>query len=204
MSGIVGSRFNTRGSGLVGSLGTDGQVFTSSGAGTSANYEAAAGGGKILQCLGNTIGNSGASQNVTTQTPTATGLLQAITPTSATNRILIQMHFSFVNYDADEDQAGSGFELFRDIDGGGFATIDSGASGYIEGAGNEQWYLPAGGSVTIIYSKTEINYWDASYDSTAVVTYKLYIAEPQANDNYFNIGAGSGLVNIVVMEIDES
>ena len=44
MSGIVGSRFNTRGSGLVGSLGTDGQVFTSSGAGVGAAFEAAAGG----------------------------------------------------------------------------------------------------------------------------------------------------------------
>ena len=43
MSGIVGSRVNIRGSGLVGSLGTDGQVFTSSGAGTSATYEAAGG-----------------------------------------------------------------------------------------------------------------------------------------------------------------
>ena len=41
MSGIVGSRFNTRGSGLVGSLGTDGQVFTSSGAGAGAVFEAA-------------------------------------------------------------------------------------------------------------------------------------------------------------------
>ena len=41
MSGIVGSRFNIRGSGLVGSLGTDGQVFTSSGAGKSAVFEAA-------------------------------------------------------------------------------------------------------------------------------------------------------------------
>ena len=39
MSGIVGSRLNTRGSGLVGSLGTDGQVLLSSGAGTSATYE---------------------------------------------------------------------------------------------------------------------------------------------------------------------
>ena len=45
MSGIVGSRFNTRGSGLVGSLGTDGQVFTSSGAGVSHTFEDAAGGG---------------------------------------------------------------------------------------------------------------------------------------------------------------
>jgi len=44
MSGIVGSRFNIRGSGLVGSLGTDGQVFTSAGAGKSAVFEAVGGG----------------------------------------------------------------------------------------------------------------------------------------------------------------
>ena len=44
MSGIVGSRFNIRGSGLVGSLGTDGQAFTSSGAGAGAVFEAAGGG----------------------------------------------------------------------------------------------------------------------------------------------------------------
>jgi len=42
MSGIVGSRLNNRGSGLVGSLGTDGQVLTSSGAGKSAVFEAGA------------------------------------------------------------------------------------------------------------------------------------------------------------------
>ena len=45
MSGIVGSYFNTRGSGIVAKLGTDGQVFTSSGAGVSQDFEAAAGGG---------------------------------------------------------------------------------------------------------------------------------------------------------------
>ena len=33
MSGIVGSRLNIRGSGLIGNIGTDGQVLTSSGAG---------------------------------------------------------------------------------------------------------------------------------------------------------------------------
>ena len=42
MSGIVGSRLNNRGSGLVGSLGTDGQVLTSSGAGVGAVFEAGA------------------------------------------------------------------------------------------------------------------------------------------------------------------
>jgi len=39
MSGIVGSKLNIRGSGPVAKLGTDGQHFLSSGAGTSANYE---------------------------------------------------------------------------------------------------------------------------------------------------------------------
>jgi len=43
MSGIVGSRLNNRGSGLIGSLGTDGQVLTSSGAGAGAVFEASSG-----------------------------------------------------------------------------------------------------------------------------------------------------------------
>ena len=48
MSGIVGSKLNIRGSGRIAKLGTDGQVLTSAGAGVSAVYEDAAGGGTIL------------------------------------------------------------------------------------------------------------------------------------------------------------
>jgi hypothetical protein len=44
MSGIIGSKDNIRGSGLVAKLGTDGQVMTSAGAGKSAVYEDVAGG----------------------------------------------------------------------------------------------------------------------------------------------------------------
>jgi len=43
MSGIVGSRLNIRGSGLVGGLGTDGQVLTSAGAGQEIVFEAVSG-----------------------------------------------------------------------------------------------------------------------------------------------------------------
>ena len=39
MSGIIGSKFNTRVSGPIVKLGTDGQVLTSSGPGVQANYE---------------------------------------------------------------------------------------------------------------------------------------------------------------------
>ena len=48
MSGIVGSRLNIRSSGIVGKLGTDGQVFASSGAGKSAVYEDTAGAGDFV------------------------------------------------------------------------------------------------------------------------------------------------------------
>jgi len=44
MSGIVGSKLNIRGSGLVGSLGTDGQHLLSAGAGKTNVFETAAGG----------------------------------------------------------------------------------------------------------------------------------------------------------------
>jgi len=42
MSGIVGSRLNIRGSGVVGSLGSDGQLLTSAGAGQEIVFETAA------------------------------------------------------------------------------------------------------------------------------------------------------------------
>ena len=39
MSGIVGSKLNVRGSGIVAKLGTDGQGLTSSGVGVTAAFE---------------------------------------------------------------------------------------------------------------------------------------------------------------------
>ena len=39
MSGIIGSKINIRGSGVIAQLGTDGQILTSAGAGVSATYE---------------------------------------------------------------------------------------------------------------------------------------------------------------------
>ena len=44
MSGIIGSRLNVKGSGLVAKLGTDGQILTSAGAGTQTAFEDVAAG----------------------------------------------------------------------------------------------------------------------------------------------------------------
>jgi len=83
MSGIVGSRLNNRGSGLIGSLGTDGQVLTSSGTGAGAVFEAAAGGVSGMTSDGTDItitsgdliiGTAGKGIDFSAQTPTsATG-----------------------------------------------------------------------------------------------------------------------------------
>ena len=51
MSGIIGSKLNIRGSGRIATLGTDGQVLTSSGAGVAAAFEDAAGGGLDWQAV---------------------------------------------------------------------------------------------------------------------------------------------------------
>ena len=55
MSGIVGSRLNIRGSGIVGSIGTDGQVLTSAGAGQEIVFEDAGGG--AVSALNNATAN---------------------------------------------------------------------------------------------------------------------------------------------------
>ena len=86
MSGIVGSRFNTRGSGLVGSVGTDGQVLTSSGAGTGAAFEATAGGGKLLQVISHQLITA---KEITSNSYTGTGLTLTITPANSSNTILL-------------------------------------------------------------------------------------------------------------------
>ena len=44
MSGIVGSKINVKGSGVVDKLGTDGQALTSAGAGLPLGFETAGGG----------------------------------------------------------------------------------------------------------------------------------------------------------------
>ena len=77
MSGIVGSKLNVRGSGIVAKLGTDGQVLTSAGAGVSAVYENASAGGISWQSVetGSTftaVAGNGYPVNTTAQACTIT------------------------------------------------------------------------------------------------------------------------------------
>ena len=87
MSGIVGS-LNTRGSGLI-NLGSasDGQVFTGTGAGLPAGFEAAAGGGKIGQVLSATKTDTFSTASATWVD--LTGMTIDITPAASSSKILV-------------------------------------------------------------------------------------------------------------------
>ena len=102
MSGIVGS-LNTRGSGLI-NIGSasDGNVFTGTGAGLPVGFEAAAGGGKILQSVWyntttiTSLNTAWGWDDTLPQIGEGTEILtQAFTPTSASSNIFIQAKIGF-------------------------------------------------------------------------------------------------------------
>ena len=75
------------------------------------------------------------------------------------------------------------------------------STGYINSESNYKYSTFS--SATLCYDRYNIHYFDDSYDSTDAITYKIYLAEMQVNDNYANVGAGSGLTNIMLMEIQQ-
>ena len=121
MSGIVGSYFNTRGSGIVAKLGTDGQIFTSTGPGLSQGFEAAAGGGVVLQVV------QVYKTDVTTQAGGSnghnvffdiSGLTVTVTPTKASSKLLISLDVVVGN----NENYGT-VKIHANVDGGSFADI---------------------------------------------------------------------------------
>jgi len=124
MSGIVGSKLNIRGSGLVGSLGTDGQHLLSAGAGVTNVFETAAGGGKVLQILQDTA-TVEVHTTAGTSTYVDTGLSQAITPASTDSTILAFVSLSNCRKTTD---TGWTFRLVRTTTGiadfGNYDTAD--------------------------------------------------------------------------------
>ena len=154
MSGIIGSKLNIRGSGLVGSLGTDGQHLLSAGAGVTNVFETAAGGGKV----GQVIQALDSTQRTTTSSSfvdMSTALIGVITPTATTSKILIQVTSHFYNGGAQS----WGAALYKDVAGGGYAQLAA-AMLELEGCG-------CGGGGTFI------SYLD-SPSSTSELSYRPY------------------------------
>jgi len=191
MSGIVGSRFNIRGSGLVGSLGTDGQVFTSAGAGKSAVFEDAAAGGKVVQFVSDPDDSSMQYSNSTSFV--ATTCTAQITPTDSGNKIFVVVSFNN-NYvtSGGQNDIGGRFAVYRDINSGGFSvnwTMNYSYDKFGDSTSNEKHLGNVMGC----------SYLD-SPATTNVVTYTVYWkVEWSASTHYTKNG---GINHIALMEID--
>ena len=198
MSGIVGSRLNNRGSGLIGSLGTDGQVLTSSGAGTSAVYEAAAGGGgKILQVTQRetTTGTSA----ITSSTLTETDVYATITPSADSSNVIIMMNFRMLVVESAGSNTTCAMGIKRDIDGGGYNDV------YLPLA-NEfgHWQHGLVGAVSD-QERCTLTCLDAP-STTSACTYKLYVRDMggDANGDDVYVGGDSTEMSTILMEVDGS
>ena len=214
MSGIVGSRLNHRGSGLVGSLGTDGQVFTSSGAGVGAAYEAAAGGGgKVLQMVTARHRGEIASTSIDASWYTLANPALTITPTATDNTILIQWFLSNHMEGGDQDRS-TKFDLERAISGGATTsrlayTADGSATtglGYravnVTKASVGASPYAAGYSTYGGYGQRPYVWADTTYNTTSACTYKAMAASYSVNSGSFWFGNNAFFVVAVAWEID--
>ena len=181
MSGIVGSRHNIRGSGLVGSLGTDGQVFTSAGAGTGAVFEDAAGGGLVLQVLYDVMTGQ---QSTTSNTYADTDLSIAITPASADNSILVICNIQMVVKQSGDTSCG--LKIFRESTEIGRTSNNNSGSTADRRVGSASWCI-----------------LDAP-STTSEITYKVQIANENngVGTSYMNYSPGNaGASQLTLLEI---
>ena len=178
MSGIVGSYFNTRGSGVVAKLGSDGQVFTSTGAGLSQGFEAAAGGGKVLQAV--TATDNTERSSTTASWITADNTLSVnITPSATSSKVLVMTTFNSGNVSG----ADTRYTINRDATNIGDATY-----GIVTTTHGDPNAMYATAAMTVLDSPS----------STSALTYQVYV---YAGGGTAYINKYPTLGTITVMEI---
>jgi len=172
MSGIVGG-INLRSSGLVNnSSASDGQVFTGTGAGLPAGFEAAAGGGKVLQCLQDVLT---AEFSTSSTTFVDTGLSQVITPATTSSKILLIASVS---------GGGSHAAAECRIRFSGTSTAEAyigdaaGLSGRAASFGMQDTHGTTNFAMTIVFL-------DSGFSDTSAITYKLQLST-QEPSSYLN------------------
>jgi len=196
MSGIVGSRLNIRGSGIVGSIGTDGQVLTSSGAGQEMVFEDAAGGGKILQVV---TATTTTNANVSTSTYTDTTLTADITPSATSSTIFVCCQQTNLNSGA--ANAKLGYRLLRD-------STEVWKSGGTTGGVNVGLYMDSPTLSGVNHGQIHSIQLVDSPSSTSALTYKTQMLNGNNTTGYCgtqnNHSDGVTAGYITLLEIDGS
>ena len=141
-------------------VGTNGQILTAdSTASTGMKWATAASGGKVLQVVSTTYSTS---KTVASTSMTDTDLSLAITPTSATSKILIMFSQSYWLSNTSTNETGFSMDLQRDST----TVFDMNQTGY-----NTQYYQIVGATQVTDIAYTSIQYLD-SPATTSAITYK--------------------------------
>ena len=114
--------YDTSGNPVAVATGSSGQVLTSAGAGAVPSFQAAAGGGKILQAV-TTFNNTHISQSNNTE---YTQIATSITPASTSSRILVMLTLGGISHSSTLD---GGYTIQRDISGGSATNLEVGQGG---------------------------------------------------------------------------
>ena len=159
-------------------------------------YKAEPGGGKILQVqerkdLSNTTHS--------TDSYTATGIYDSITPSSTDSDIFVNINYHGQSGTGSTTGVSIRTAIFRDINGGGYSQIYPSAT-----PSYTLSYSSGGGDSTerYIYSIQNQTFVD-SPATTDVVTYKLYARRGTTGGSNAYIGSGQQQ-NVILMEIDGS
>ena len=151
--------WNASGNPVAVGPGSDGQILTSTGAGSPPAFEAAAGGGKLLQCI-----STNKTDNVTTTSSTYedSGLQVIIEPSAVTSKIFLLITLGAVGVQTIEAR------VYFQLTGGG-------TSAYIGDAGTGReaafTWTPRGGDNYA--SETVVGSYLDSPSTDSSITYKL-------------------------------
>jgi len=167
MSGIVGSKFNHRGSGLVGSLGTDGQHMLSSGAGKTNVFETVA---------------EASSDFVLLDTETGTGTVSVDGHFSGTyqNYLVIGSHISNDGSPGDEELMMRFRQSDSDVTASSYYVAWNANYGKNDGTSARYDWAGYGRNNIII-----TNNWDD--DITKVTQFNMWIYNPTNSDTHKHI-----------------
>jgi len=196
MSGIVGSRINIRGSGLVGGLGTDGQVLTSAGAGQEMIFESLS--SAAITAINNPTANELVSVGSTTTELDAEANL-TFTGSALTCIGTVTVGVDNTGHDVKYFGATSGSYWLWDEDADGVVQIGTLTVG-VDDAGHDVKFFGNAASAFML--------WDASTDDLVLGgAAKLYLYDAAGGEHISSDGstlsiAGGGEIDLTATAID--
>ncbi len=177
--------YDASGNPVAVATGDDGQILTSAGAGQPCAFEAAAGGGGILQ-----IKSANKTDTMSTSSDASpvyiTGLTVSLTPASSSNKVFVHCTMSIGGA---SNMYGS-VSCYRDIGGAGFSNLTAFIADTLPGSMAER-LIPAneqGSDHPITYSYSFLD--NPGTDSE--VTYRTYACKEQHGTMWINRGGYTG------------